>query len=79
MPIYEYLCDTCGKITSALQRMSDDPLEQCPSGDGGGLKRILSAHSVGGVASGAEGLSCDRPEVNVGGCGGCGQAGTGCS
>jgi putative FmdB family regulatory protein len=77
MPIYEYLCDSCGKIVETLQRVSDPPLVDCPSGDGGGLTRILSAHNVGGMASGAEATSCDRsPEPT---CGGCNLAGTGCS
>jgi len=37
MPIYEYVCGDCGQIIEALQRMSDPPLEECPSGDGGSL------------------------------------------
>ena len=31
MPIYEYQCDHCGHSLEALQRMSDEPLVQCPS------------------------------------------------
>ncbi len=77
MPIYEYLCDACGEVVSALQNISEAPLEACPSGDGGRLKRILSVHNVGGVASGSAALSCERSEANT--CGGCDQAGTGCS
>jgi putative FmdB family regulatory protein len=77
MPIYEYLCDRCGQITEALQRLSDPPLEHCPSGDGGRLKKTLSAHNVGGVASGAEAASCETFAGPT--CGGCDRAGTGCS
>jgi putative FmdB family regulatory protein len=77
MPIYEYVCDACGQITEALQRMSDPPLEDCPSGDGGSLTRVLSTHNVGGVAKGWEGADCDRSEAPA--CGGCDLAGTGCS
>jgi putative FmdB family regulatory protein len=77
MPIYEYVCDSCGRTVEALQRLSDPPLSDCPSGDGGGLSRILSVHNVGGAASGAEAAFCERSDVPS--CGGCGQAGTGCS
>lgn len=29
MPIYEYECDECGKITEAMQKFSDPPLAEC--------------------------------------------------
>jgi putative FmdB family regulatory protein len=77
MPIYEYVCDACGQITETLQRISDPPMEDCPSGDGGSLTRVLSTHNVGGVAKGWEGADCDRSEAPA--CGGCDLAGTGCS
>ena len=31
MPIYAYQCDSCGHAKDVLQKMSDDPLTQCPS------------------------------------------------
>jgi putative FmdB family regulatory protein len=34
MPIYLYECDTCGIRFERLQRMSDDPLTECPECDG---------------------------------------------
>ena len=77
MPIYEYVCGSCGQTVEALQRLSDPPLSDCPSGDGGALERILSIHNVGGVATGWEGAACERSEAPA--CGGCDQAGTGCS
>jgi putative FmdB family regulatory protein len=77
MPIYEYVCGDCGQIVEALQRLSDPPLTDCPSGDGGSLTRILSTHNVGGVAKGWEDAACDRSEAPA--CGSCGLAGTGCS
>ena len=30
MPIYEYACKNCGHTLDALQKMSDDPLLDCP-------------------------------------------------
>jgi putative FmdB family regulatory protein len=77
MPIYEYICDSCGQIVEALQRLSDPPLEDCPSGDGGKLSKALSAHNVGGLATGAEAAACESFAGPA--CGGCERAGTGCS
>ncbi len=41
MPLYEYLCDRCGKRFEVLQKFSDEPLKthaEC----GGDVERILS-------------------------------------
>jgi putative FmdB family regulatory protein len=43
MPIYEYRCDSCAHIFDALQKMSDDPLQVCPSCNEKALKKLLSA------------------------------------
>jgi putative FmdB family regulatory protein len=34
MPIYLYQCDSCGVRFERLQRMSDEPLTECPECDG---------------------------------------------
>lgn len=34
MPIYLYECDSCGVRFEKLQRMSDDPLTDCPECEG---------------------------------------------
>ncbi|MDR1035242.1 MAG: zinc ribbon domain-containing protein [Deltaproteobacteria bacterium] len=44
MPIYEYECSSCGKITEATQRMSDPPLTECPECHGE-LHKIVSRTS----------------------------------
>jgi putative FmdB family regulatory protein len=31
MPIYAYKCESCGFAKDVLQKMSDAPLEVCPS------------------------------------------------
>ena len=31
MPIYAYKCESCGHAKDVLQKMSEDPLTQCPS------------------------------------------------
>lgn len=41
MPIYEYECTECGKVEEALQKISDPPLQKCPSCRGR-LKKLIS-------------------------------------
>ena len=43
MPIYEYVCSDCDHTLDALQKMSDDPLLDCPECGNPALKRLLSA------------------------------------
>ena len=43
MPIYEYVCKGCGHELDALQKMSEDPLTDCPDCGEGALKRKISA------------------------------------
>ncbi|MGC9316269.1 MAG: FmdB family zinc ribbon protein, partial [bacterium] len=30
MPTYEYKCDSCGHVFEKFQKMSDDPVKECP-------------------------------------------------
>ena len=41
MPTYEYSCITCGHELETFQRMSDDPLVDCPSCQAPSLKRKI--------------------------------------
>ena len=43
MPIYGYICENCEHTLDALQKMSDDPLVDCPDCGEPRLKRQLSA------------------------------------
>lgn len=43
MPIYEYACQDCGHSFDALQKMSDDPLQDCPECGQPRLRKLLSA------------------------------------
>jgi putative FmdB family regulatory protein len=43
MPTYEYECQACGDRHDVFQRMSDDPLVDCPSCSEPALKKLLSA------------------------------------
>jgi putative FmdB family regulatory protein len=43
MPIYEYACENCGHSLDELQKISDDPLVDCPECGKPQLRRLLSA------------------------------------
>jgi len=43
MPIYEYACTSCEHTLDALQKMSDEPLVDCPECGEPKLKRLISA------------------------------------
>ena len=43
MPIYEYQCRACGHKLEALQKISDDPLLECPHCNAKSLKKLISA------------------------------------
>ena len=42
MPIYEYECRTCGHKLEKLQKMSDQPLADCPACAQAGLRKLVS-------------------------------------
>lgn len=43
MPIYEYQCTDCGHQLEALQKMSEDPLRDCPECGKPALEKLISA------------------------------------
>ena len=43
MPIYEYECRVCGHRLEKLQKISDQPLTDCPACGQPGLKKLVSA------------------------------------
>lgn len=43
MPIYEYQCTDCGHELEALQKMSEDPLQDCPECGKPALQKLVSA------------------------------------
>ena len=45
MPIYEYVCSSCGRKTEAIQRVGEKPLRICPH-CGGKLKKAISAPAI---------------------------------
>jgi putative FmdB family regulatory protein len=43
MPIYEYQCTDCGHELESLQKMSEDPLLDCPECGKPALQKLISA------------------------------------
>ncbi len=43
MPIYEYQCEACGHRLEKLQKISDDPLKDCPECNKAELRKLVSA------------------------------------
>lgn len=43
MPIYEYKCTACDHRLEKLQRMSDEPLTDCPECEEPELTKLVSA------------------------------------
>ncbi len=43
MPIYEYQCSACGHKLEVLQRISEDPLTDCPDCGDPALRKLVSA------------------------------------
>lgn len=43
MPIYEYVCESCGHNLEAIQKMSDPALTDCPECGKSALKKQISA------------------------------------
>jgi putative FmdB family regulatory protein len=53
MPVYEYRCDACEKLTEAIQKFSDAPLVDCElCGAKGTLKKQMSRTSFALKGSG---------------------------
>ena len=43
MPIYEYLCENCGKELEKIQKISEEPLVDCPECGQSRLRKKISA------------------------------------
>jgi len=44
MPIYEFVCESCGRLVERLQKMSDPPPDACPE-CAGRMAKIMSRTS----------------------------------
>ena len=43
MPLYEYQCHACGHVFEKLQKVSDEPVKQCPKCHAQDVKKCISA------------------------------------
>jgi len=66
MPVYEYECDSCGKVFEVQQRMADAPLTDCPECDGT-VKKVMSMSSFQLKGGGwyADGYSSARKDAGT--------------
>ena len=46
MPLYEYVCQKCGRKTEVLQGLKEGPLRICPHCGGKKLKKAFSAPAI---------------------------------
>lgn len=44
MPIYEFVCEACGRLVERLQKITDPPPDACPE-CGGKMAKIMSRNS----------------------------------
>jgi putative FmdB family regulatory protein len=44
MPTYEYECESCGHFFEEFQKMTDEPVKECPV-CGGKVRRVISGGS----------------------------------
>ena len=44
MPIYEFVCEACGRLVEKIQKLSDPPPDACPE-CGGKMAKIMSRNS----------------------------------
>ncbi len=43
MPIYEYQCGACGHTLESFEKVSDDPMKDCPNCNKPKLQKLISA------------------------------------
>ncbi|HEY9148513.1 MAG TPA: zinc ribbon domain-containing protein [Gammaproteobacteria bacterium] len=65
MPFYEYQCQECGHRLEAMQKMSDEPLRECPACGKAALKKLISSGSFGSKSGSID----NAPPCAGGGCG----------
>ena len=46
MPVYEYWCESCGRVVSSYRQAFSAPTPPCPRCDSTGLRRVFSTFSV---------------------------------
>ena len=62
MPIYEYQCEACGHRLEALQKLSEEPLSDCPECGRPSLQKLVSAAGFR-LKDGGKKKSGDSPQA----------------
>ena len=75
MPIYEYRCNDCGHQFEVSQRMSDDPLTECPVCQGQ-VQKVLFAPAIHFKGTGFHNTDYGTRKRPVGGEGAGGDSGS---
>ena len=68
MPIYEYRCEACGHKLEAMQKMSDEPLRECPQCHAPQLKKLMSAAGSFQFKEKSAGATCPASGCGSGAC-----------
>jgi putative FmdB family regulatory protein len=68
MPIYEYSCTRCGHQLEVLQKMRDEPLQECPSCHEKTLKKQMSVAAFHLKGSGWYNGNHSQPSCETGSC-----------
>ena len=58
MPIYDYRCQECGKVSELLVRSLDDSSITCPECGSTNLTRLVAASAMVVMGPGAQGTTC---------------------
>ncbi|MBN2722514.1 MAG: zinc ribbon domain-containing protein [Deltaproteobacteria bacterium] len=45
MPIYEYKCESCGKVLELLQEIDEPPISKCPECGSSEIRKLISVSS----------------------------------
>ena len=70
MPVFEYKCNDCGKVTEFLEKASSNQKHTCPDCQSKNMKKLLSGFAVGQSKSANTGCyNCTDEECSIGGCG----------
>ncbi|MCZ7574835.1 MAG: zinc ribbon domain-containing protein [Ardenticatenaceae bacterium] len=58
MPLYEYICHTCGERFERLVRRNDSFVPVCPTCGGGEVGRAFSTFAAGRSRGGSSAAAC---------------------
>jgi putative FmdB family regulatory protein len=68
MPIYEYRCESCGRVFARLQAMNaTDQAQTCPDCNSDDVQRILSTFAAASTSSNSVGCPSPAPCPGAGG------------